>query len=301
MIVIKPIPITDAVFVSSTVAEPAAGETAWSAGTTYAAGDEVILASTHMRYLSLQNANTGNNPATATAWWKETVPTNRWGAFDDTLGTNTSGASPLTIILTPGAIDSVSLHDLAGAESAQIVYKDSTGGTTVYDETFSLDSAGIYCFYDWFFEDYRLLDRLTVRDIPPSYPSGELTVTLTGAGTVSCGALVAGRQTDLGGTLYGVQAGIADYSKKTTDEYGRTSFVQGRWAREISAKILLMRDELSAVYTRLVDLRTTPCVWVTSEVDTDRDLVVFGIYKDFTVDVAYPTVLYCTLEIEGLT
>lgn len=301
MIVIQPKQIADAEFSSSTVAEPAAGETAWSSVATYAAGDYVILASTHKTYISLQNANTNHNPATETAWWEETGPTNRWGAFDNALGTETSGASPLTVVLTPGVIDAASLHGLSGAESARILYKDAPGGATLYDETFDLDTSGIYSIYDWFFAEYSLLDRLTVLDLPGAYPNGELTVTLEGAGTVACGALVAGNQHDLGGTLYGVQAGIVDYSKKTTDEYGRISFVQGRYARTIEAKLILDRTEQARIYTKLIELRTTPCVWATSSVSADRELCVFGIYKAFSIDVAYSTLNYCSLEIEGLT
>ncbi len=55
------------------------------------------------------------------------------------------------------------------------------------------------------------------------------------------------------------------------------------------------------MYRKLADLRATPCVWVGSDKPELDPLVVFGFYKDFQVEVAYHTVSFCTLEIEGLT
>ena len=50
MIVIPPIAITDSNLVSSTVAEPSAGETAWNAATSYTIGQVVIRTTTHRKY-----------------------------------------------------------------------------------------------------------------------------------------------------------------------------------------------------------------------------------------------------------
>jgi len=50
MDVLLPREITDAKFISSSLAEPSASETAWVTGTTYAVGDKRIVASTHRVY-----------------------------------------------------------------------------------------------------------------------------------------------------------------------------------------------------------------------------------------------------------
>ena len=44
--ILKPTPITDAMLASCTVAEPAAGETAWTSAGTYALGDNCIRTTT---------------------------------------------------------------------------------------------------------------------------------------------------------------------------------------------------------------------------------------------------------------
>ncbi len=86
--VVKPASITDAVLINTDVAE--ADYPVWSASTTYAVGSRVILVSTHKIYESLQNANLNNSPATATAFWNEVTPTNRWKLFDLSNSTQTT-------------------------------------------------------------------------------------------------------------------------------------------------------------------------------------------------------------------
>ncbi len=58
-----------AVWVMSLPKEPKFTTTAYAGGTTYAA-KALVLYTDGQVYQSLQASNTGNNPATATAWWK---------------------------------------------------------------------------------------------------------------------------------------------------------------------------------------------------------------------------------------
>ena len=53
------------------------------------------------------------------------------------------------------------------------------------------------------------------------------------------------------------------------------------------------------MYALLADYRATPLVWIGSE-NAYQSLIVFGYYKDFEIDIAFPTVSYCTLSIEGM-
>ena len=50
---LPPIPITPALLTSTTCAEPSAGETVWSAATSYKGGDRVISTTTHRTYEAL--------------------------------------------------------------------------------------------------------------------------------------------------------------------------------------------------------------------------------------------------------
>jgi hypothetical protein len=92
---IKPTPITDTEFISSTRAEN--DHAAWSAATTYALAARVISTATHRIYESVQAGNL-NHALTDVAWWIDIGPTNRWAMFDTVVGSITSQATPLTVV-----------------------------------------------------------------------------------------------------------------------------------------------------------------------------------------------------------
>ena len=105
MKLIRPIAITDAMLTSSTV--PETDYAAWSGGTAYTVGNRVILVSTHKVYECLVG-NTGFSPDVnltgLTPKWLQISATNKWMMFDSGWGSQTSIATPLTIVLTPSTI-----------------------------------------------------------------------------------------------------------------------------------------------------------------------------------------------------
>ena len=105
---LKPVTITTAMLISSTRAET--DHSAWASGTTYAAADRCISTTTHRIYASVQGSNTNHNPTTDDGtWWIDVGPTNRWAMFDQTVGSITSQATPLTVVLDPGIISALAL------------------------------------------------------------------------------------------------------------------------------------------------------------------------------------------------
>src|SRR5581483_8826240 len=64
--IVAPFAVTPAALVTANVPEPA-GNAAYAGGTTYAAGNQVVEAK--ISYVSLQNGNTGHDPATSPTWW----------------------------------------------------------------------------------------------------------------------------------------------------------------------------------------------------------------------------------------
>lgn len=296
MKVITPTLITDALFTSSTA--PETDYAAYAAGTTYAAGNKVIRTSTHRIYESLQAGNTGNTPETSPTWWLDIAPTNRWAMFDNVIGTATTLASPLTVVIHPGAVNSIALLELVGT-SVTVSMTSVTGGGSVYSTTISLEGSAPADYYEYFFDPFIQRQSVVLTDLP-AYTDGIITVSLTGT-TVSMGLLSVGLSTNLGDAQYGATAGITDYSLKTTDSFGNTTLTQRSWAKRPTFKLWLDKGSMSWVFRKLSDLRATPCVWVGTD-DPELDpLTVFGFFKDFQMEVAYPTVCLCSLEIEGMT
>jgi hypothetical protein len=136
--------------------------------------------------------------------------------------------------------------------------------------------------------------------IPP-YSGTHLTIEITGTIT-GLGMVQFGRMTTIGSTALGATAGIIDYSRKDTDEFGVTTFVQRAFSKRLSASVMIANPQLNRVQRLLYDLRAVPVVWLGNNdaPEFEEPMVVFGFYRDFSTDVSYPTVSFCSLEIEGL-
>jgi hypothetical protein len=295
MKVIKPRTYTPSMLVSTTATESAS---AWASGTTYAKDAEVHHAG--FIYLSLQAANTGNTPATSPTWWVRTGPDNRSAMFDGQVSTaTTQGTGPLTVVLDPGYCGAVGMVGLAGT-SVDVTVTKGAAGPVVYEKSVSLDSSLVFDWYDYFFADFDLTGEVVLTDLPP-YNDARLEVSINGT-NVQVGAIVFGTLFDLGDAEHGATAGITDYSRKDTDEFGTTTFLQRAYAKRMSARMLIPNVQLRKVQRILGDLRATPSVWIgADDVSTFSPLVVFGWYRDFSIDIQYATHSYVSLEVEGLT
>lgn len=297
MKLIRPTTLKDAMLSSSTA--PENDYAAWGSGTAYAVGARVILTETHRRYEALA-ASTGVNPASDPTKWLDIGPTNRWAMFDERVGTATTRAGSLQVVLTPGATDGVALID-TNAESATVTL--TVSGAPLYTKTQSFNAGGnaIDTWFAWFFEPLGQKTNMLFLDVPV-YETGVLTVNMTRdnpADQVSCGTLLVGRQFDIGETEHGVDIGIIDYSRKETDQFGATSVVERAFAKRMTARVVMQTSAIDDVHRTLAAIRATPVLWIGSE--GFESLTVFGFYKEFSIDLAYPTVSYCSLTIEGLT
>jgi len=294
MKVIKPTTFVEATHLVSTNAVETYA--AYNAATTYAKGARVDYG-THI-YESLVNSNTGNTPSTSPTFWVLVGPDNVHAMFDDQISTATVSTSPLTVVMTPGLMNSLALLGLVGNQVV-VTITDGAGGPTVYSRTVSLDGSYVYDWYMYFFEPFTQIGEVVFTDIPP-YPNARMTLTLSGSGTVAIGQLSFGTFYELGDAEYGATAGITDYSRKDTDEFGATTFVERAFSKRMTARLMLDAMQMNKVQRVLSDIRAKPAVWIGAEGEAYQPLVVYGFYRDFTIDVAYPTKSYCSLEIEGL-
>ncbi len=296
--VVKPMTVTDAMLVSSSV--PENDYAAWNSGTTYAAGARVILTSTHRIYESIQGSNLNQNPATAAAWWVEVSATNRWKAFDTSNSTSTAQATSISYRFTPGAaVTCFTALNLFNATSIRLRMIDPVFGT-VYDTTTELLSLpAVTGWWDWFFGD-RYVQELSVTTDFPSYPNADILVDLYGGAELSVGVLLFGQIRKIGlGVNLGAALGIQDYSRKETNEFGDTVLVQRAFSKRASFGMLMEKVDVDSVASFLSGVRAIPCLWIGHK-DYEAT-VIFGIYKDFNIAISYPTHSDCTLEIEGLT
>lgn len=298
MKVIKPITVTPAMILASNAVEAYA---AWSAATTYAK-DAKVDYGTHY-YISLVNSNLNNIPsAPGSTFWAYVSPDNKHAMFDGQVSTATTSTSPLVVTIAPGIVNSVAMIDLVGS-SVTITMTDNGASPPVYTRTVGLDGSIVFDWYTYFFEPFVQLAEVVLTDLPP-YANGRITMTLTSGGNVAIGEFLVGTVYELGevGMEQGASVGIIDYSRKDTDnDTGLTTFVRRAYSKRMSGQFLLDNGQLNAVQRILADIRAVPSVFIGSEAADYAPLIVYGFYRDFSIDIAYPTKSFCRIEVEGLT
>lgn len=300
MKLVRLIDVDDAVLVSSSV--PETDYTPWSNATTYAAEARVrvVAANVHLVFESADDGNVGHDPLTDDGtWWLEVGATNRWAMFDGAVQSQTTHADSIDVdLLVPGRADVLALLNVSGA-TAQVTMT-APGAGTVFDQTYSLVStSGIADWYAYFFEPIARLSDLPPITLPP-YAGATLSVTVSETGaTVGVGALVFGLARDLGGTQWGAQLGITDYSVKQADEFGNLTVLERAYSKTANFTVNVDAGFVDTLLTQLAEYRAKPALWIGDEGYASS--VIYGFFKDFNVEIAYPTVSVCTLELESLT
>ena len=282
-------------------------ETAYNAGTTYAKGDTCSLAVTHRCYESLQAANTGNTPnaAASAAWWLDVGPTNKWAVFDSLRNTQTfQSTSPLTIVITPGfRVDSLALLGL-NATSVTLSETSTAGGGTVFNHTESLSSRITTDWYDYFFKEFEYRPSYIAFDIPP-FADGIITVSVTNsAGAAACGACILGSAQYIGAVQYNAESDAVNYSTITRDDFGNVTLIPRRSIPKTTQTLLCSKSLIDIVRALRDALNATPAVWSGLDDDATQDyyesLLILGIYRRFTINLAYEDNAMISLELEEI-
>lgn len=289
---IYPTSITESMLVSSSV--PETDYAAWSAVTAYTAGQRVIYA--HAIWERLANGTTSTAPNADAVNWVRVGPTNRWACFDQAVGTATSAAGNITFAISPGLVHGLALLDLS-ADSVQV--QMTVAGNVVYSKTISAVALTLDAdnWFDWFANSIERRRVVTVTDLP-LYGNGVITVTITGAGTVSLGTCVVGMVHDIGEVLAGATVGITDYSVKVRDAFGAVMLTQRGYSDRVTLPLLIRNTSLDNVKRRLARVRATPVVWIGSR--RYDSLVPYGLCRDFSIAIPGTQYSTCSLEIDGL-
>lgn len=276
----------------------------WSSGTTYAAGDRVILTSTHRVYESLLSGNTGNDPTmlSSPVYWIEVGPTNRWAVFDTSISTQTRQANNITYRLIPQqAINCLSVLNISSASQLTVrMISPATGSPgIVYEKVVDLSGLPLSPgWWEWFYGARIVPSQSILLDLP-SYTDCEIEVEILGGSSLAVGVILIGQQQAFGlGIKYGARVGIQDYSRKETNEFGDTVLVQRAFAKRANFDLFLKREEVDSFQNALSTIRATPVLWIGSTQYESTTL--FGFYKNFDILISYPNHSDCELEIEGL-
>lgn len=300
---IRPTAITDARLISSTV--PETDYAAWVAATSYTVGQRVIRTTTHMVYECLIAGVNATLPELAPTRWLAVAPTNRWGMFDQKIGTVTTVADGMTIVLAPGRINSLAL---LGLDAATVTVTLVANATTVYSASTDLTSGvNVGNWYQYFYEPVYSQSELVITNLIdaalldlPAYGDGVLTVTITRTGgNVSLGMLIVGLVTDVGETQYGASVSIRDYSRKEADAFGNYQLVERAYSQKMSLDVMVLKGNVDSVVKNVSRYRATNVVWIGSTLY--GSLIVYGFVADWRLTIDNFTFSQFHAEIEGMT
>jgi hypothetical protein len=258
----------------------------WAPGT-YSINAIVFIAADHRLYQSLQNANTTTPGAVGNeTWWLDMGSTERWRTFDASVGSQAEFHDLITYEIDPGPIDSVAILNLE-ANSVTVTMTDvgGAGSPVIWTEATLID--GLF------------VSDIVKMDFPLTYNTPHLVIEIeyTG-GTAKVGEIVVGQKESIGISKSNPSVSIIDYSVKEVDAFGNYTVLERAYSKRLSCETYVLNIELDAVYNVLADTRALPAVWVGSE--DYASMIVYGFYKDFSIEIAYLKYSICTLEIEGL-
>lgn len=301
MYAVQPLAFNPAMLASTTAIEQ---NPLWDPGVTYPKDAMVVwvhadgAAVIYYIYQSLVS-NNATEPGTDLLAWLEIGPCNKCAMFDGRVSTRTEAVSPLVVVLEPGDITSnLGLLNLIGNS---LTVEMLVGGEVIYTQTVSLLGAEISDWWSYYFTPDEQV-TLALFDSLPAFYNQQLRITLTGLGTVAIGHCVFGTRQDIGELQYGAQANVVDYSRKVTDEFGVTSFVERDYADEFSGQLLVQNAQLSSIKRLLRRLRATPTLYVGSSDERFRELfVAFGWVRSHRIAVPYTNESLLDIEIGALT
>jgi len=288
MNILVPITITDAMIgAGTTIAEPAAGETAWVSASNYVLGDRRIRTTTHRVYECVQ-AHTGRTalPEVDTAFWLDAGPTQRFAPFDTYTSTAATATASITYVLSPGYFNAISLYGLTGTQIVVSV-KDAPGGTEIY--RYPATGAASLTepptgWYDYMFGKRRAIQKLVLSNLPIR-PTAELTVTVTAASgaAVGIGMINVGDLTPLlgdaewGGVTGGASAEPTSYSYIKTNDDGTTTIKRRGKATNLRATVVIPRQKADAALATVQQVLDVPVSWIATTSQGFDGLNVFGI------------------------
>lgn len=285
---IVPVQLTDAMLVSSTIAEPdtARGEVAWVAGGNYTVGQDVVRPTTHKVYrnvLAGVNATPPEDSLTLVPTrWVEQGPSNKWAGFDGSVSTQSVRDTSLSYVLTPGPFNSISFYGLVGA-SLNVSIKMQPGGAVFFNETIPLVEP-VNNYYDYYFSPIKPRAKVFLRGIALQ-ANPEITITITTSagqlakmGMASIGVLKSFVTVEeSGGTKYGAKVKPTTFSYVKVDEYGGVKIVKRGSATNINIDAFLAQADADSAVLLAQELLDVPAAYIGSDVLGYQGLNAFGL------------------------
>lgn len=279
----------------------------WNASTTYAA--DSIVRYNHYTYTSIEDGNVGNNPEkTSTgsdAKWIKVVATMPYRMLDDYIETQTEApiGEPLTFSVPFKRGDAMALLNIHGIKG-HLKITDRDDGIVTLDKEIGLqDDIENLSLYEYYFMPITSVDLYINTDIPISI-YGILEVTIwpgSEQDVAKVGHVICGRKQYIGETKYDAEVGITDYSRKDTDEFGITTFVERSYSKNATINVFVPAYRADKVSNILSAVRSKPTLIECSNSDVGyTSLTIYGWIEEWRQVYSGPNENELRIEVQGL-
>lgn len=302
MIVVPPIPITESNLISSTIAEPSSGEVVWNSATNYAVGQVVIRTTTHRKYECQVPGVDAGLPENTPARWLDVGPTNKWAMFDQNRNLPTVATTTMTVEISPGK--RINSCAVLGVQAKTVTVEMISGGVTVYGPIVKNMNGRITSTWSqYFFGEFDYVPSLILTDLPP-YSGATVKITLdnsTGL-EVKCSSVVLGNKVYLGAVQYNARSDSLNFSKIERDEFGNSLLLPRRTVPKTNQTLWADKANVNTLRDIRVKLNAIPALWSGLDEKYDDDyfeaILVYGIYKQFEINLANPSYAEVNIELE---
>lgn len=238
--------------------------TVWASGA-FTSGQERHRVETHRVYRRITDGTDapGEYPENYPERWQNRRATNRIAMFDGEGATATTVASPLITVFKPGNFNGAYFAGVEGASLLEVVVKDETGGNVVFEFEDDLEGSEPGDWWEYWFMPFNARRDVVLSGIEP-FLDAEVTVTLSGPGSVSLGILQVGDLRPIGTTEDRAQAAPKSYSYVAINADGKNEIRRGKKARDLQFTVFGDLDDANRVGATFEELNDLPCAWFAS-------------------------------------
>ena len=248
----------------------------------YKKGDEVILTDTHRIYRCIVNETFSNPKDTTTgdaaAEWIDIGSTNKWKMFNGIRQTKTTSTGQFTVTLEPVTyVNTLAALAISGVTSIRVEV-DNTGGTTIYDKTFTTsDFSAIYDHYTYVFYQIAAQKRLVIEDLPP-LPNSTIRVTFNGS-NIAVGELVHGFAINVGELVAeGTKNDRFRFREQAFDDFGYPTGPKPITVELNTYDVLVPKLNNPAIQSLLDEITGENTLWI-GDIGGGQSLVTYGFFE----------------------
>ena len=277
----------------------------YSAGTTYAEDEIVIVAADHRKYVSLDSGNTGNTPVGGVTdiWWSVSAATAPWAPFDKKIGMRVERSGTIEYEITPAGIVAGIAFFKLDAASVDIVMTDPVEGVVYTNSINLISDSNVFDAYSHRFAPFLLTRHTVVVDIPP-YISGVISITINAESNTAiakCGEIVFGALQYSGASQYSPTLEILNYTTIIPDVWGNLEVVERSFSNKVNVEMVLANSIIQSALDFFENYRAIPVVWIPVENGvTVGPMLTYGYYKTMSVVFSYPEYSVVNVELIGM-